>query len=242
MTPIKFCGLSTPETVAAAVRAGAGWLGFVFYPRSPRHLEPAQAAALTALVPPGIGRVAVLVDADDALIDAVIAAGIDTLQLHGRETPDRIAAVKARTGQQVWLARGVANRADIAAAIAGAGPADKLLLDAKPAAVPGASEFPGGASMLPGGASMLPGGASMLPGGASMLPGGNGVAFDWRLMLGVQPPLPWGLSGGLDAGNVGAALAVLKPAFVDVSSGIEERPGVKSVAKIMAFADAVRRP
>ncbi len=219
MIPIKFCGLSTPETVAAAVGAGAGWLGFVFFPRSPRHLEPAQAAALIADVPPGVGRVAVLVDADDALIDAVLGAGIDTLQLHGRETPERIAAVKARTGRQVWAARGVATRADIAAAIAGAGPADKLLLDAKPPA--------GGAP-------------SELPGGVSMLPGGNGVAFDWRLMLGVQPPLPWGLSGGLDVGNVGAALAVLKPAFVDVSSGIEESPGVKSVAKIRAFADAVR--
>ena len=214
MIPIKFCGLSTPETVAAAVRAGAGWLGFVFFPRSPRHLEPERAAALTALVPPGIGRVAVLVDADDALIDAVIAAGIDTLQLHGRETPERIAAVKARTGLPVWAARGVANRADIAAAIAGAGPADRLLLDAKPPVGAGA--------------------------GVADLPGGNGVAFDWRLMLGVQPPLPWGLSGGLDAGNVGAALAVLQPAFVDVSSGTEDRPGVKSIAKIMAFADAVR--
>ena len=223
MIPIKFCGLSTPETVAAAVRAGAGWLGFVFFPRSPRHLEPERAAALTALVPPGIGRVAVLVDADDALIDAVIAAGIDTLQLHGRETPERIAAVKARTGLAVWAARGVANRADIAAAIAGAGPADRLLLDAKPPAGAGAR------------VADLPGGA-----GVADLPGGNGVAFDWRLMLGVQPPLPWGLSGGLDAGNVGAALAVLQPAFVDVSSGTEERPGVKSIAKIMAFADAVR--
>jgi phosphoribosylanthranilate isomerase len=209
--------------VAAAVCAGAGWLGFVFFPRSPRHLEPERAAALTALVPPGIGRVAVLVDADDALIDAVIAAGIDTLQLHGRETPERIAAVKARTGLAVWAARGVANRADIAAAIAGAGPADRLLLDAKPPVGAGA-----GVADLPGGA------------GVADLPGGNGVAFDWRLMLGVQPPLPWGLSGGLDAGNVGAALAVLQPAFVDVSSGTEDRPGVKSIAKIMAFADAVR--
>ena len=212
MIPIKFCGLSTPETVAAAVRAGAGWLGFVFFARSPRSLEPERAAALTALVPPGIGRVAVLVDADDALIDAVIAAGIDTLQFHGRETPERIAAVQARTGLPVWAARGVANRADIAAAIAGAGPADRLLLDAKPPAGTGMAD----------------------------LPGGNGVAFDWRLMLGLHPPLPWGLSGGLDAGNVGAALAVLQPAFVDVSSGTEDRPGVKSIAKIMAFADAVR--
>jgi phosphoribosylanthranilate isomerase len=176
---------------------------------------------LTALVPPGIGRVAVLVDADDALIDAVIAAGIDTLQFHGRETPERIAAVKARTGLPVWAARGVANRADIAAAIAGAGPADRLLLDAKPPAGTGMADLPAGTGMAD-------------------LPGGNGVAFDWRLMLGVHPPLPWGLSGGLDAGNVGAALAVLQPAFVDVSSGTEDRPGVKSIAKIMAFADAVR--
>lgn len=209
MTEIKFCGLSTPQTVDAAIKAGGRWLGFVFFPPSPRHLTPERASGLIAPVPAGIGKVAVLVDADDALIDAVLAAGIDTLQLHGRESPERIAAVRARTGCPVWRAHGVANRADIAQAIALSGPADRLLLDAK-----APREAP--------------------------LPGGNGLAFDWRLMLGVEPPMPWGLSGGLDAGNVGAALAVLKPAFVDVSSGIEERPGVKSISKIAAFAEAVR--
>ena len=209
MTPIKFCGLTTPETVAAAVAAGTRWIGFNFFAPSPRYVSPERAAGLIAAVPGSVGNVAVLVDADDTLIDAVLAAGIDILQLHGRESPQRIAAVRARTGREVWRAAGVATRADIAAAIAGAGPADQLLLDAKAPK-------------------------------DSLLPGGNGLAFDWRLMQGVNPPMPWGLSGGLDAGNVAAALAVLRPAFVDVSSGIEERPGVKSVAKMQAFADAVR--
>jgi phosphoribosylanthranilate isomerase len=209
VTEIKFCGLSTPETVDAAIKAGARWLGFVFFPPSPRHLTPERAAGLIAAVPPGIGRVAVLVDADDALIDAVLAAGIDTLQLHGRESPERIAAVRMRTGHPVWRARGVATRAEITAAIAERGPADRLLLDAK-----APKEAP--------------------------LPGGNGLAFDWRLMQGVNPPLPWGLSGGLDAGNVATALAVLQPAFVDVSSGVEEQAGVKSISKIAAFGEAVR--
>nr|WP_310523026.1 phosphoribosylanthranilate isomerase [Polymorphobacter sp.] len=208
-TPFKICGLSTAATVDAAIAAGASWLGFVFFPASPRNLALDRAAGLLALVPPGVGRVAVLVDADDALIDAVIAAGIDTLQLHGRESPERIAAVRARTGKPVWRAAGVATRADIAVAIAGAGPADRVLLDAK------APEN-------------------------SAIPGGNGLAFDWRLMQGMEPPMPWGLSGGLDAGNVGAALAVLRPAFVDVSSGVEESSGVKSISKIAAFGDAVR--
>jgi phosphoribosylanthranilate isomerase len=208
VTNIKFCGLSTPDTVDAAVAAGGAYLGFVFFPPSPRHISPETVAGLIARVPTRIGKVAVLVDADDALIDAVIAAGIDTLQLHGRETPERIAAVKARTGKVVWRAAGVATTADVRAAIAGAGPADRLLLDAK------------------------------APKGAT-LPGGNGLAFDWRLLDGMRLPLAWGLSGGLDASNVGAALAVLRPDFVDVSSGIEDQPGVKSIAKIRAFAAAV---
>lgn len=211
MTEIKFCGLSTPNSVDAAIGAGARWLGFVFYPPSPRHLTPERAAGLIARVPPGIGRVAVLVDADDAAIDAVIDAGIDTLQLHGRETPDRIAALKSRTSKAVWRAVGVKTRADIRLAVQGAGPADRLLLDAKAPS-------------------------------DSAIPGGNGVAFDWRLLQGMAMPLPWGLGGGLNAANVGAALEAVRPAFVDVSSGIEDRPGVKSLLKITEFAAAVRRP
>ena len=209
MTPIKFCGFSTPQSVDAAIGAGAAFIGFNFFPPSPRWVTPDQTAALIAQMPAGVGRVAVLVDADDALIDAVIAAGIDTLQFHGGEATDRLAAVRSRTGLPVWRASGVATRADIAAAITAAGPADRLLLDAK------------------------------APKGAT-LPGGNGVGFDWRLLDGMAIPLPWGLAGGLDAGNVAAALAVVRPGFVDVSSGVEDQPGVKSVTRIKAFAAAVR--
>ena len=209
MTPIKFCGLSTADSVDAAVGAGAAFIGFNFFPPSPRHVSPDAAAALIARMPAGVGRVAVLVDADDDLVDAVIAAGIDTLQLHGRESPDRLAALKTRHHLPIWRASGVATRADIAAAVAAAGPADRLLLDAK------------------------------APMGAT-LPGGNGMGFDWHLLDGLALPPGWGLAGGLDAGNVAMALAAVHPGFVDVSSGIEDQPGVKSVAMIRAFAAAVR--
>ena len=209
MTQIKFCGLKTPETVDAAVAAGAGWIGFNFFPPSPRALAPDLARALIARMPATVGKVAVLVDPDDALIDAVLAAGCKVLQFHGAEPPERLAAAKARTGAEVWRASGVKTRADISAAIAAGRAADRLLLDAKAST-------------------------------DSPLPGGNGLSFDWRLLDGMALPGPWGLSGGLDAGNVGAALALLRPAFVDVSSGIEDAPGVKSVTKIRAFAEAVR--
>jgi phosphoribosylanthranilate isomerase len=208
VTDIKFCGLSTPQSVDAAVAAGARWVGFNFFPPSPRAISPEVAQGLIGRMPAGVGKVAVLVDPDDALIDAVLAAGCDVLQLHGAETPERLAAVKARTGRDVWRASGVRTRADIRAAIAAGGGADRLLLDAKATT-------------------------------DSPLPGGNGLAFDWRLLDGMAMPGPWGLSGGLHAGNVGAALALLRPAFVDVSSGIEDSPGVKSLLKIKAFADAV---
>lgn len=209
MTAIKFCGLSTAEAVDAAIGAGAGHLGFVHFAASPRHIAPERVAALTARAPARIGKVAVLVDPDDALIDAMLAAGCDTIQLHGRETAARLAAIKARTGAQVWRAAGVASAADIAAAESAAGPADLLLLDAK------------------------------APSNAS-LPGGNGVRFDWRIMTGVQMHRNWGLSGGLDPANVGEAVAALRPPLVDVSSGVEDAPGVKSPARIAAFAAAVR--
>ncbi|KPF60359.1 N-(5'-phosphoribosyl)anthranilate isomerase [alpha proteobacterium AAP81b] len=207
MTDLKICGLSTPETVDAALAAGARYLGFVFFKASPRDLTPERAQALAARVPAGIGRVAVLVDPDDALVDAVLAAGMDILQLHGREDPARLAAIKARTGAKVWRAAGVATRDDIRAAVIGRGPADLLLLDAKPPK-------------------------------AAALPGGNGVAFDWRLLAGADMPRPWGLSGGLTAATVGEAVALVRPDLVDVSSGVEETPGVKSIDKIRAFARA----
>jgi phosphoribosylanthranilate isomerase len=206
--PFKICGVKTPEAVDASVAAGAAHIGFNFFPPSPRYLEPAAAAALIARVPAGVGRVAVLVHPDDALIAAVLAAGIDILQLHDAGA-DRLAELKSRHNLPVWLATGVKTRADIQAAQTVAGPADLLLLDAK------------------------------APNDAP-LPGGNGVAFDWRLLIDARPQRRFGLAGGLNPANVAEAIRRVQPALVDVSSGVEEGAGVKSVSKIKAFASEVR--
>ena len=208
MTPFKICGVSTPDTVDASVAAGAAHVGFNFFAPSPRFVDPAAAAPLIARVPAGVGRVAVLVAPDDALIAAVRAAGINILQLHNAG-PERVAALKSQTGLPVWLAAGVKTRADVAAAEKAAGPADLLLLDAK------------------------------APNDAP-LPGGNGLAFDWRLLLDGRPQRRFGLAGGLGPGNVAEAIRLVQPALVDVSSGVEEGAGVKSVEKIRAFAAEVR--
>lgn len=140
MTPFKICGLTTPETVDASVAVGAAHLGFNFFPPSPRFLDPVDAAPLIARVPAGVGRVAVLVAPDDALVAAVIAAGISILQLHD-VAPERLSALKSRHNLPVWLAAGVKTRDDIRAAEAAAGPADLLLLDAK---APNDAPLPGG--------------------------------------------------------------------------------------------------
>jgi phosphoribosylanthranilate isomerase len=209
MTQVKICGLSEPVTLDAAVAAGADLLGFVFFPPSPRHLSFERAAALAARVPGRVGRVGVFVDADDALLEASIAAGrLTAVQLHGAEPPERAAAVKRRFGVEVWKAAAVRTRADIRDAFRFAGAADRLLFDAKAPSSP--------------------------------LPGGNGLRFDWALLDGLTVPMPWGLSGGLDAGNVAEAVGATGATLVDVSSGVEEAPGVKSAAKIEAFVKAVR--
>ncbi|MBX9795571.1 phosphoribosylanthranilate isomerase [Sphingomonas sp.] len=128
---VKICGLSTPETLDAAIGGGVAHVGLMFYPPSPRHLEVAQAAALAARIPGHVGRVGVFVDPDDALVDAAIAAaGLDTLQVH-RATPARLAALRARTGRRIWAAVAVRQRADLAAAADHAGAADLILYDAK---------------------------------------------------------------------------------------------------------------
>jgi phosphoribosylanthranilate isomerase len=208
VTPFKICGLSTPDSVDAAVAVGAAHVGFVCFPPSPRHVEPAAAASLIARVPAGVGKVAVLVNPDDALVTAALAAGTTILQLHD-VGPERVAELKSRYNVPVWFAAGVKTRADIQVAEKAAGPADLLLLDAK------------------------------APNDAP-LPGGNGLAFDWRLLADQRPGRRFGLAGGLTIGNVGEALRLVQPALVDVSSGVEESAGVKSVDKIRAFANAVR--
>lgn len=205
----KICGLSTADTVGTAVRHGASHVGFVFFPKSPRNLSFEQAASLTALVPPSVGRVGVFVDAEDAAIDAAIrVGGIDTLQLHGRETPERLASLRARhPGVALWKAIPVRTRADLDAARLHGPVADLILYDAK------------------------------TPEGA--LPGGMGLRFDWSLLDGFGHPQRWALSGGIDAANVADAAARTSARLVDTSSGVETAPGIKAVDKIAAFLQRV---
>jgi phosphoribosylanthranilate isomerase len=207
----KICGLSTEETVTAAVIGGASYIGFVFYPPSPRAVTPQRAARLCAAVPEGIVRVGSFVDADDAAIDIVLAkAPIDILQFHGGESPDRVAESKLRFGRPVMKAVSIAKPQDMLDATLYEEVADLLLFDAKPPRRPNA------------------------------LPGGNGLAFDWRLIAGRSWRRPWMLSGGLTAELLPEAVRISGAAMVDVSSGVESRPGEKDVDKIRAFLAVAR--
>lgn len=206
---LKICGLSTPDTLAAAVRHGASHVGFVHFPKSPRHLDVDRLLGLARQVPSHLSKVAVLVDPDDDLLDRLTAPGIvNALQLHGKEDPARVAAITARTGLETWKAVAVKRAADIAGASVYVGAASRILFDAKP------------------------------PEGAD-LPGGMGLRFDWALLADYRGALPWGLSGGLDPHNVAAAITQTGAPLVDVSSGVESAPGVKDVDKIAAFCKAV---
>lgn len=203
---VKICGLNHPDALAAAVGGGARYVGFVFYPRSPRFVAPAQAAELARMVPTGVRVVGLLVDPDDAVLDAVAGAvPLDLLQLHGRESPDRVAEIRSRFALPVMKAFGVSSAEDLAGVAQFDGVADRLLFDAKPPATPDA------------------------------LPGGNGVSFDWTLLAGRRWSRPWMLSGGLTVATLAQAVAESGAGAVDVSSGVEDRPGVKSVAKVRAF-------
>ena len=204
----KICGLTTRETLDAAIAGEASHVGFVFFPPSPRNLDADRARALAARVPAHVRRVGVFLDPDDALIDMAVAAGrLDALQLH-KTAPGRVAELARRTGLESWAAVAVKTRADLDRAREYAGAAQRILYDAK------------------------------TPDGAS-LPGGMGLRFDWSLLDGFRHPLPWALSGGLDAGNVAEAIGRTGATLVDVSSGVESAPGVKDVDKIAAFLKAV---
>ena len=210
-TAVKICGLSTPDTLDAALDAGADMVGLVLVERSPRRVSLDAAASLAERARGRAAVVALVVDAPDEVLRRIAEAlRPDWLQLHGRETPERAAAVRARFGLPVMKAVGVGQAADLARARAYAGAADRLLLDAKP------------------------------PPGAA-LPGGNGRAFDWRLLAGLDLPLPFMLSGGLTPANVAQALRLARPdAGLDVSSGVETAPGVKDADAIRAFLSAAR--
>ncbi|MGJ8586666.1 MAG: phosphoribosylanthranilate isomerase [Yoonia sp.] len=209
-TRVKICGLCDVAAVQAAVDAGAAYVGLVFFPKSPRNVTIAEAATLALAVPPGVAKVALVVDADDALLDDITAnVPIDILQLHGHETPERVAEIRARYGLPVMKAVGVADESDLAALDSYARVADQILVDAKP------------------------------PKDAD-LPGGNGLSFDWRLIAGRRWPVPWMLAGGLTPDTVGEAIALTGAAQVDVSSGVESAPGVKDPALIAAFCAAAQ--
>ena len=204
----KFCGLSRPEDVTAAADAGAAYVGFVFFPKSPRNVSIEQAAALAVTVPVGIAKVALVVNASDAELDAIVeAVPLDMLQLHGAESVERVREVRARYGLPVMKAVGVADADDLAALDAYAMAADQLLIDAKP------------------------------PKNAD-LPGGNGLSFDWRLIAGKSWPVPWMLAGGLTPDNAAEAVAMTGARQLDVSSGVEASVGVKDGALMTAFAEA----
>jgi phosphoribosylanthranilate isomerase len=212
MTPIvKICGLSTALTLDAALEAGADMVGFVFFSKSPRHIDWATARALGRQVAGRAKIVALSVDADDETLRRIVdALSPDLMQLHGSETPARVKEIGELFARPTMKAIGVATRADLAAAAAYEGVADILLIDAKPPK-------------------------------DAVLPGGNGRPFDWRLTQDFHAPLPWLLSGGLEPDNVEAAIALSGARGVDVSSGVERAPGVKDPARIRAFVAAARR-
>jgi phosphoribosylanthranilate isomerase len=212
---IKICGLSTRESLEAALDAGADMVGFVFHPKSPRNVSLDQAAALRAHVAERARVVALVVDAADAQLAAIRAVvQPDMFQFHGRETFERIREVRAILGLPVMKAIGVASAADLAPLSGYAGVADTLLLDAKPPA-------------------------------DAAYPGGHGKTFDWQVLCSLPPSLPFMLSGGLTPENLGAAIRTVRGmglalAGVDVSSGVESAPGVKDTAKIRAFIASAR--
>jgi phosphoribosylanthranilate isomerase len=207
---VKICGLRTQEALDAALDSGADLVGFVFFPPSPRHLGLEAARMLGERVGGLAGKVALTVDAtDETLLDIVEALQPDMLQLHGKETPDRVVQVRTRFGLPVMKALPIAERADLSPIREYALVADRLLFDARP------------------------------PREATR-PGGLGRRFDWMLLAGIDPGVPYMLSGGLDAGNVAEALRITRASGVDVSSGVERAPGVKDPNKIREFVRAAR--
>jgi phosphoribosylanthranilate isomerase len=209
---VKICGIKTPEALQAALAARADFIGLVFYPSSPRSLAPDVAAEFAELARGQSSIVALVVDADDALIELIVrTVDPDMLQLHGSETPERVAEISRRWGKPVIKAIKVETAEDAAQALAYSEVARFVLFDAKaPKDLAGA------------------------------LPGGNGLPFEWGLLDGVKDRVAFLLSGGLTPENVAAAIAATGATMVDVSSGVETAPGIKSPDLIRRFIDAAR--
>lgn len=207
---IKICGLSTTDTLEAALQAGADWVGLVTFPPSPRHVAPAEAAPLADLARGRAKIVSLSVNADDGLLDDIVAhIRPDILQLHGKEPPERVADIKTRCGLPVMRAIGVSSVEDLAKVTPYHGVADHILLDAKPPK-------------------------------DAVLPGGNGAAFDWAILDHLPEDIDFMLSGGLTVENVKEAVRSTRAFGMDVSSGVESAPGIKDPDLISAFVKAVR--
>ncbi len=207
---VKICGLTRSQDLAAVVYAGAAYAGFVFFEKSPRHLEVEAAKALALEAPVGLAKVALTVNATDAELDRITeAVPLDMLQLHGAESPERVAALRERYGLPVMKAVGIADESDLPKLVEYSRVADQLLVDAKPPKDGG-------------------------------LPGGNGLAFDWRLIAGRRWAVPWMLAGGLTPENVRDAVHLTGARQVDVSSGVEAAPGLKDAALISDFVQAAQ--
>jgi len=210
---VKICGVKSEAALAAALEGGADYVGFVFYPPSPRSLSPAEAGRLAAAARGKARIVALFVDPDDELLAEVMGAlGPDLIQLHGTETPERVAEIHRRWGRPVMKAVSIATQADAEDALRFADIADLLLFDAK--APPDLKDA---------------------------LPGGNGITFDWRILSGMTGRVPFMLSGGLNPENVAEAIRLTGAQMVDVSSGVEAKPGEKDPQLIRRFLAAVKR-
>jgi len=207
---VKICGLRDAAHVAAAAKAGAAYVGFNFFSKSPRYISVDDARLLAVDVPLGIAKVALTVNADNAFLDDIVGrVPLDMLQLHGSESVERVAEIRARYGLPVMKVIGVADEGDLAAISEFSKIADQLLIDAKP---PKEAE----------------------------LPGGNGLSFDWRLIAGRRWSVPWMLAGGLTPLNVAEAISMTGAKQVDVASGVETAPGVKDERLIVDFIKAAR--
>lgn len=203
---VKICGIRTPDAIAAASEGGARAVGFVFYPKSPRAVSVELAATLARMVPTGMRAIGLFVDPDEEYLESIVSqVPLDVLQLHGAESPERVAEIRAAYGIPVMKAVRVATAADLEQVPPYEAVADMLLFDAK------------------------------LPANVAALPGGNGVPFDWSILAGRRWDRPWMLSGGLNVDNLAEAVAETGARAVDVSSGVETRPGLKDPARIRSL-------
>lgn len=208
---VKICGLKTPEAIDAALAGGASHIGFIFFAKSPRNIDPDHAAILREIVKGRADTVAVTVDADFAILDEIVEkVKPDMLQLHGSETPQRAREIKARYGLPVMKAFAIRSSEDLDKSTAYNGIVDRLLFDAKPPV-------------------------------GSDLPGGNGVRFDWSLLRNFKAEAPVMLSGGLDHTNIIEAITIARPDGVDISSGVEVSPGVKDIDLISKFMQELKQ-